>query len=72
MNCLASCKLGSFLTSPSFRRIFRAYLTVLDEKVVLFEIALGVNGPLTLRIPKIFSADGGISFSLSVMEISLL
>jgi hypothetical protein len=71
MNCLASLKLGSFLINPSLRRIFNAYLTVRDEKVVSPEIALGVRGPLFFRILNTFTADGGISLSSLDMRISL-
>jgi hypothetical protein len=35
-------------------------------------MALGVNGPLTLRMPNILSAEGGISFSFPVIKITLL
>jgi hypothetical protein len=71
MNCLASLKLGSFLINPSFSRIFNAYLTVRDEKVVSPEIALGVSGPLFFRILSTLAADGGISLSSLNMGISL-
>ena len=63
MNCLASLRFGSFFTSPSLRSILRAYLTVREEKVVLFEIALGVRGPSSFKMPKIFIAEGGMIFS---------
>jgi hypothetical protein len=63
MNCLASLRFGSFFTSPSLRSILRAYLTVREEKVVLFEIALGVRGPSFFKMPKIFIAEGGMIFS---------